>query len=281
MQRHLVGNKSGWTGSKLATERSWVNLLLPTADPDADKGTDQPPDAPADISTIEPIEVGDDILESLNLESSTARPLMAATAFSSNTALSQMVQQNRQLSKQISTLLQQHTQDQSGTGVRAAAGASFAASLMTEVHPHLQMSMQQNVLHTIFQYLRRTDEMLGIPQEQPPYLYLQQSSGFFPTQILQHQVDNPYQMPQYMQMTMPPQQMPPQQMPPPQMPPPQMPARTQPTYTTLQPVPAVPSSSQASASSGFWGQAAGPATPTTAVRAPTASTSPLDRICLQ
>ena len=155
-----------------------------TADPDADEGTDQPPDAPANTSTIKPIEVGDNILESLNLESSTARPPMAATSSSSNTALSQMVRQNRQLSKQISTLLQQHTQDQSGTGVRAAAGASFAASLMTEVHPHLQMSMQQHVLGTIFKYLRRTDEMLGIPQEQPLYLYLQQSSGFFPPPIL-------------------------------------------------------------------------------------------------
>ena len=253
-----------------------------TADPDAH---DQPRDFPADTSNIEPIEVGEDILESLNLESATARPPMAATASSSNTALSQMVRQNRQLSKQISSLLQHHTQEQSGTGVRAAAGASFAASLMTEVHPHLQMSMQQHVLHTIFQYLRRTDEILGVPQEQPPYLYLQQSSGFFPPPLLQHQIDNPYQMPPYMQMTMPPQQMPPQQMPPqqmpppqmprPQMPPPQMPARTQPTYTTLQPIPAVPTSSQASSSSsGFWGQAVGPATPTTAVRATTTSTSP-------
>ena len=29
MLRHLVVNKSGWTGNKLATERRWVNLLLP------------------------------------------------------------------------------------------------------------------------------------------------------------------------------------------------------------------------------------------------------------
>ena len=159
-------------------------------------------------TALDDLPLGDDIIESLRMES-TVPAASTTVPTSSNTALSQMIHQNRQLSSQISNLLDQHTQSQSGSGVRAAAGASFAASLMTEVHPSLQMAMQQHVLHTVFQYIRRTDEILGRPQEQPPYQYLQQSSGFFPPPpFLHHHIDNPYQMQQHFSMGAP--QIPPQ-----------------------------------------------------------------------
>ena len=72
------------------------------------------------------------------------------------------------LAVNISSLITQqdgHHQDdpKEETGA-SGVGASFAASLMTEVHPSLQMAMQQHVLHTVFQYIRRTDEILGQPQ---------------------------------------------------------------------------------------------------------------------
>ena len=155
--------------------------------------------ATAENSALDDLEVADDILESLQMES-TVPAASTTLPRTSNTALSQMIRQNRQLSSQISNLLDQHTQAQSGSGVRAAAGATFAASLMTEVHPSLQIAMQQHVLHTVFQYIRRTDEILGHPQEQPPYQYLQESTGFFPTPLLHQHIDNPYQMQQHFSM---------------------------------------------------------------------------------